>query len=247
MQNSPRFASPDSLEIQTKKLETFTPQEILAWAWNEYAPRVKVATGFGAEGMVLIHMLAEIAPQISVFNLDTGYQFPESLSLKEAVKKRYGIDIKLVQPETSVTDYEKIHGGPVYLTDANQCCHDRKVTVLKKALQGTSAWLTAIRRDQSPTRSNVPILGWDKQFNLVKINPLANWNKHDVWAFIKKYNIPYNPLYDQGYTSIGCWPCTKKPNNSDERSGRWSGSEKTECGIHHPNLKINSTHSLKSQ
>jgi phosphoadenosine phosphosulfate reductase len=220
------------LETVSKEFETATPQTILDWACNRYQSDIVMATSFGAEGMVLIHMLAEIIPNIEIFNLDTGYQFEASLQLIDKVKERYGIEIKCIQPEANITEYEKIHDGPVYLKNPDKCCYDRKIVPLKRGLKNKSAWITAIRRDQSPTRKIAPIVGWDRQFNLAKINPLANWKKYDVWEFIKKNDIPYNSLYDEGYTSIGCWPCTQKPTNSDERSGRWQGFNKTECGIH---------------
>lgn len=220
------------LQEKSDKFENADPQEILAWACAKYSPRITMATGFGAEGMVLIHMLAEISPDTPVFNLETGYQFKESLVLTKAIERRYGIQVELKQPKTSVDEYEKIHGGPVYMHSPDQCCHDRKVEVLKEALTGMSAWITAVRRDQGPTRADAPIVSWDNRFGLVKVNPLVNWTRHDVWEFIEKNDIPYNALYDEAYSSIGCWPCTQKASSNDERAGRWVGLDKTECGIH---------------
>jgi phosphoadenosine phosphosulfate reductase len=221
------------IERESQRLETAEPQEILRWVTQRFAPKFTMATAFGPEGMVLIHMLAEIAPQTPIFNLDTGYQFKETLELREEVKRRYGIAVELKRAETSVEEYERQHGGPMYRTNPDQCCFDRKVKVLEKAVIGMHAWASAIRRDQSPDRSKAPIVGWDKKFSLVKVSPLANWTKQQVWAFITSHNIPYNPLHDQGYTSIGCWPCTRAVLlGEDERAGRWSGSAKTECGLH---------------
>jgi len=218
---------------ESERLETASPQEILRWATGRFAPRFTMATAFGPEGMVLIHMLAEIAPQTPIFNLDTGYQFKETLELREEVKRRYGIAVEMKRAETTVLEYEKQHGGPVYRTNPDQCCHDRKVKVLNQAVVGMHAWASAIRRDQSPDRAAAPIVGWDKKFSLVKVSPLANWTKQKVWGFITEHNIPYNPLHDQGYTSIGCWPCTRAVLlGEDERAGRWSGLAKTECGLH---------------
>ena len=223
----------DELAAASAALETAEPQEILRWAAQRFAPRFTMATAFGPEGMVLIHMLAEVAPQTPIFNLDTGYQFRETLELREKVRQRYGIEVALVQPETTVEEYEKQHGGPVYRTNPDQCCYDRKVKVLYRAIAGMHAWASAIRRDQSPDRANAPIVGWDKKFGLVKVSPLANWTKQRVWGFIEKHKIPYNPLHDQGYTSIGCWPCTRPVLlGEDERAGRWSGFAKKECGLH---------------
>jgi phosphoadenosine phosphosulfate reductase len=217
----------------SQQLETASPQEILAWAVARFSPRLTMATAFGPEGMVLIHMLAELAPQTPIFNLDTGYQFAETLELRERVAQRYGIDVAMKRPELSVERYEALHGGPLYRTNPDQCCHDRKIRVLREALGGMEAWASAIRRDQSPDRAAAPIVGWDRKFGLVKVSPLANWTKKDVWDLIVKHDIPYNPLHDQGYPSIGCQPCTRSILcGEDERAGRWSGFAKTECGLH---------------
>jgi phosphoadenosine phosphosulfate reductase len=221
------------LDRQSVVHDNSTPQEILRWTVARFAPKFTMATAFGPEGMVILHMLAEIAPETPVFNLDTGYQFPETLALRDRVKQRYGIEVELKKPELTVEDYEKLHGGPLYVRNPNQCCADRKLAVNMKAVQGFHAWASAIRRDQSPDRAKAPIVGWDKKFGLVKVSPLANWTKQDVWNLITKHDIPYNPLHDQGYTSIGCWPCTRAVLfGEDERAGRWSGTGKTECGLH---------------
>jgi phosphoadenosine phosphosulfate reductase len=192
-----------------------------------------MATAFGPEGCVIIHMLAQVEPRTHVFNLDTGYQFKETLELRERIRQRYGIEVELKQPELSVDEYERQHGGPVYKANPDQCCMDRKVKVLEQAALGWKAWMSGIRRDQSPDRAKAPIVGWDKKFGLVKLSPLANWTKQQVWKLITDEQIPYNPLHDQGYPSIGCWPCTRSVMfGEDERAGRWSGSAKTECGLH---------------
>lgn len=223
----------EELSRENARLEKASPEEILRWAVERFAPHFTMATAFGPEGMVLIHMLAEIDPKTPIFNLDTGYQFQETLELREEVARRYGISVELKQPETTVAQYEQIHNGPLYRTRPDQCCFDRKVKVLEKAVLGMRAWASAIRRDQSPDRANAPIVGWDKKFSLVKVSPLANWTKQKVWGFISDHNVPYNPLHDQGYTSIGCGPCTRAVLlGEDERAGRWSGFAKTECGLH---------------
>ncbi len=221
------------LASESAKLETATPQEILLWAVARFGERFTMATAFGPEGMTIIHMLAEIAPKTPIFNLDTGYQFKETLELRERVKQRYGIEVELKRPKESVEEYERINGGPVYKTDPGRCCGDRKIVVLREAARGMYAWASAIRRDQSPDRAVAPIIGWDKKFQLVKVSPLANWTKKEVWGMIVDHDIPYNPLHDEGYASIGCWPCTRATQlGEDERAGRWSGTAKTECGLH---------------
>jgi phosphoadenosine phosphosulfate reductase len=221
------------LGLWSAELETASPQEILKWAVAQFAPKFTMATAFGPEGMCIVHMLASIAPETPVFNLDTGYQFAETLELRDRVKARYGMEIELKRPKQTVEEYEAIHGGPVYNRDPNRCCFDRKISVLHEAAKGYDAWASAIRRDQSPDRAKAAIVGWDSKFGLVKISPLANWTKKDVWNLIVKEDIPYNPLHDQGFTSIGCRPCTRSVlPGEDERAGRWSGFAKTECGLH---------------
>ncbi|HBJ39109.1 MAG TPA: phosphoadenylyl-sulfate reductase [Planctomycetaceae bacterium] len=221
------------LAADSEQLENATPQEILQYAVDRFAPLFTMATAFGPEGMTLIHMLAEIAPATPIFNLDTGYQFAETLELRERVKQRYGIEVELKTPDTTVEQYEAMHGGPVYKTDPNRCCFDRKLRVLHEAARGMHAWASAIRRDQSDDRQRAAIVGWDHKFQLVKISPLANWSKKEVWNLISKHDIPYNPLHDKGFPSVGCWPCTRAVQmGEDERAGRWSGFAKKECGLH---------------
>lgn len=221
------------LKSWSDKLESAQPEEILEWAVDRYKDKFAFATAFGPEGMVLLEMISRIAPKMYVFNLDTGYQFQETLDLRDRVAELYGIEVDLLKPDLSVSDYEKLHGGPLHQTSPDQCCFDRKLTVLHRAAQGRHAWASAIRRDQSPDRAQAPIVGWDRKFHLVKVSPLANWTKGKVWGRILGSKIPYNPLHDQDYTSIGCWPCTRKTKDGeDERAGRWSGKGKTECGLH---------------
>jgi phosphoadenosine phosphosulfate reductase len=221
------------LEEAARRLQGATPWEILRWAVETFFPRLTMATAFGPEGCVILHMLAEIEPRVRVFNLETGYQFAETLALRDRIAARYGIEVELVRPETTVAEYEAEHGGPVYLGNPDQCCHDRKLVPLRRAVAGYEAWISAIRADQSAHRAQAPVVGWDAKFGLVKVNPLLRWTKRDVWAFLVTHQVPYNPLHDQGYPSIGCWPCTRAiAPGDDERAGRWAGQAKTECGLH---------------
>jgi len=221
------------LSAASASLETAEPPEIIRWAAERFGTRLTMATAFGPEGCAIIHWLATVAPDTHVFNLETGYQFRETLDLRDRLAKRYGIEVALEAPETSVEQYERLHGGPLYRSDSNRCCHDRKIMVIQRVLANFDAWMSGIRRDQSPDRSAAPIVGWDAKFGVVKVSPLANWTKAKVWDLIVKENVPYNPLHDQGYVSIGCWPCTRAITaGEDERAGRWSGTAKTECGLH---------------
>lgn len=227
----------DELQEASQRLETAPPEEIIAWAVERYSPYLTMATAFGPEGCVILSMLARIAPETYVFNLETGYQFRETLDLRDRIAEKYGIEVDLLTPELTVPEYEALNGGPLYRTNPNQCCFDRKIRTLQRASEVMQAWMSGIRRDQSADRAQASIVGWDKKFGLVKISPLANWTKQDVWKRITDEDIPYNPLHDQGYPSIGCWPCTRAVDagEKDERAGRWSGLRKTECGLHSVN------------
>jgi phosphoadenosine phosphosulfate reductase len=222
-------------EIQqaAEHLRSASASEILAWAVERFFPRLTMATAFGAEGCCILHLLAEIEPRVRVFNLETGYQFAETLELRERIKARYGIEVEYVRAETTVPEYEAQHGGPLYLHRPDQCCYDRKILPLRRAVEGYTAWISAIRKDQTTDRGQAAIVQPDRKFGLVKINPLLHWTKSDVWRFILDHDIPYNPLHDQGYPSIGCWPCTAPVGaGQDDRAGRWAGTGKKECGLH---------------
>ncbi|MBM4088757.1 MAG: phosphoadenylyl-sulfate reductase [Planctomycetes bacterium] len=221
------------LDLQSQALEDASPEEIIQWAVEHYHPKLAMATAFGPEGCLILSMLAVIEPSVYVFNLETGYQFQETLDTRERIARKYGLVVDLQRPDLAVEHYEAMHGGPIYKTDPDRCCRDRKLAVLHRVAANYSAWMTGIRRDQSPHRAKAPIVGWDKKFGLVKINPLANWTHKRVWARVVQEDIPYNPLHDQGYSSIGCRPCTRPvQSGDDERAGRWGGTGKTECGLH---------------
>ena len=210
-----------------------SPETVLRWAVRTFHPRLMMATAFGPEGCCLIHLLAEIEPGVRIINLETGYQFPETLALRERIRERYGIVVELIRPELTVAEYEAEHGGPLYVHRPDQCCHDRKVLPLRRAIQGHDAWISGIRRDQTEHRQAAAVVQWDAKFGLVKVNPLLTWTFRDIWGFIHKNKVPYNPLHDRGYPSIGCWPCTRPvAEGADERSGRWAGKVKKECGLH---------------
>jgi phosphoadenosine phosphosulfate reductase len=228
-----RILSETAIRDASLALADESAERILRWATKTFGRTLTMATAFGPEGCCLIHLLAEIDPDLRIFNLDTGYQFQETLDLRERIKVRYGIEVEMIRPELTVEEYEMEHGGPLYGIRPDQCCHDRKVIPLRRAVQGYSAWISAIRRDQTTDRGRADVVQWDAKFNLVKVNPLLNWTKKDVWGFIARHEIPYNPLHDQGYPSIGCRPCTSPvAEGEDERAGRWAGMKKKECGLH---------------
>ncbi len=208
-------------------------EEIVQWAVKRFYPKLLFATAFGAEGCCIIHMLAQFETRINIINLDTGYQFKETLELRERIREKYGIEVTLVQPKLTVEEYERVHGGPLYNHRPDQCCFDRKIVPLREAIVGHDAWISSIRGDQTKERASAQVVQWDAKFNLVKVNPLLKWNFKDVWGYIYKHQVPYNVLHDQNYPSIGCWPCTAPiEEGQGERDGRWKGTKKKECGLH---------------
>jgi len=235
-------AAPEILEqidYWNEQLRNEQPQRILQWAVDRFAPKLTLATALGTTGCVILYHLAKITPKIPVFNIDTGYQFPETLELFARIEKEYGITIERKTAGTTAAEYEKLNGGAVHQIDSNRCCYERKIAVLEKIAVQYNAWISGIRRDESPARANTEIVSWDKKFNLVKIAPLAYWTGKQVWATIIYESIPYNVLYDQGYKSIGCTPCTRPTlPGEDERAGRWSGQAKTECGLHPEDVSL---------
>jgi phosphoadenosine phosphosulfate reductase len=225
--------SDDEIAAACQELDGLPPDAVLRWAVKRFYPNLLFATAFGAEGCCIIHLLAEIEPRVRMINLDTGYQFDETLEVRQRIKDRYGIEVELIRPELTVEDYEAKHNGPVYVDHPSQCCHDRKIVPLRQVLPGFAAWISSIRRDQTRDRAAAKVVQWDAKFNLAKVNPLLTWTVRDVWKFINKQQVPYNRLHDQNYPSIGCWPCTEAvESGEDERSGRWSGTAKKECGLH---------------
>ncbi len=227
--------TPEELQRLSDGLEKSGPEEILRWAVETYGSGLTMATAFGVEGCVLLAMLSDIpyGRGVRVFNLETGYQFPETLALRETIRERYGIQVEYVRARESVADMESRFGGPIHGVDPDECCRIRKVEPLREALAGHEAWISAIRRDQTADRGRSGIVEWDAKFNLVKISPLANWTREDVWAYVKINEVPYNPLHDRGYPSIGCRPCTRAVESlEDERAGRWASFAKLECGLH---------------
>jgi phosphoadenosine phosphosulfate reductase len=221
------------LDDANRRLADATALEVLQWGVETFGDRLTMATAFGAEGCVIMHMLSQVGPKVRVFNLETGYQFPETLRLRDEIAEKLGIEVELVSAETTVAEYERQNGGPVYSVDSDRCCQDRKIVPLRRALEGYEAWISSIRSEQSSHRARAKMVGWDAKFGLAKLNPLLHWTRRDVWAYLVTHKVPYNPLHDQGYPSIGCWPCTRPVGQGeDERAGRWAGQAKTECGLH---------------
>lgn len=200
------------------------PLEILRSAVTQW-PRITFATGFGAEGCVLIDLIGRHQLPIDIFTLDTGVLFPETVALWKQLEARYGITIRGVAPVETIDH--------LWAREPDRCCDLRKVQPLRRELAGFSAWITAIRRDQTPERADAQIIETDTKFGLIKVNPLVTWTHDDVWAHLYAHDVPTNPLHDRGYPSIGCQPCTSPVVPGENlRAGRWRGSAKRECGLH---------------
>lgn len=213
--------------------EQWNAEEVLRWAFSTFRKDIAMASGFGVEGMALIDIASRVLPDLKVFTLDTEFLFPETYDLIDRVEKRYGIKVERVYSALTPEEQERAHGRALWARDPDQCCSLRKIEPLKQKLAELRAWITAIRRDQTSARSAARKVEWDAKFQLVKINPIADWTTEMVWNYVRKHHVPYNPLHDRNYPSIGCTHCTRaiQP-GEDIRAGRWSGFQKTECGLH---------------
>ncbi len=224
---------PESLATAKKIAEGWDAQRVLAWAFSRYRPQIGIASSFGLEDVVLIDIASSIGLQFCVFTLDTDFLFPETYDLIDRIEARYGVVAERLRPDLSPSDQADIHGASLWLRDPDLCCRIRKVVPLQRKLATLKAWVTGIRREQSATRANVQKVEWDEKFGLVKLNPLADWSTEQLWEYVRTYDVPYNPLHDRNYPSIGCTHCTRPVEpGEDPRAGRWSGFAKTECGLH---------------
>lgn len=212
------------------------PQDVLAEAIKRFAPKIVLACSFGAEDVVLVDMVHRIDSSIPLFYLDTDFLFPETYATRDRIIQQYALKpAQVIQVRSLLTPDQQAaqYGSALWSTEPDRCCQLRKVEPLTRVLKGYDAWITGIRRDQSPTRANAGLIEWDSKFQLVKVNPLARWTWADVWTYIKVYEVPYNPLHDQNYPSIGCTHCTAPvAPGEDPRAGRWKTFTKTECGLH---------------
>jgi phosphoadenosine phosphosulfate reductase len=222
------------LQRLNAEFETATPNTILRWAAQTYGEKLAVVTSFQPTGIVTLHILSQIAPNTPVLTLDTEVLFPETYALMDDLEKRLNLKLIRVKPALTLEQQAEKYGAALWERDADACCQIRKVAPLGPALAGFDAWITGLRRDQSG-RGKTPIVSWDKKYQIVKLCPFANWTEDLMWLYINSHELPYNTLHDKGYPSIGCnTPVCTQPvtEGSNERSGRWVNSQKTECGIH---------------
>src|SRR5919198_614989 len=208
--------TPEELDLVALELEEQGPEATLKWMVDQFHPSLYVACSFQQEESVLLDMLHRIEPSIRIFYLDTEVLFEETYETRDRL-----------------ADQARLYGDELWKSAPDKCCAIRKVEPLKRALGQVDAWITGVRRDQAPTRANAKKVEWDEKFGLVKANPLADWTLKEVWAHIHEHDVPYNPLHDRNYPSIGCTHCTRPVTpGEDPRAGRWAGQEKVECGLH---------------
>ena len=224
----------DSKKIQELKgeLKNKSVAEIILIAHEKFGDKLAMTTAFGYSGIVLMSFVKDIVPELPIYFIDTRYHFEETLKLAEKIKKEWKLNIIYLSTKYTEKELEKIIGKETYKTNPDLCCQYRKVEPLLSVLKTKDAWLSAIRRDQSRTRESIDVVEIDNR-GIIKINPLYNWTKFQTWMYIRKYDLPYNPLHDQYYPSVGCKPCTSPVDKGgDERDGRWRNMPKEECGIH---------------
>jgi phosphoadenosine phosphosulfate reductase len=222
------------LSLTDAEVEALPAEEVLRWAHAEFGDRLCLSCSWQKQSSVLVHMVAELGlvDEVAIVELDTQLFFKETYETRKALVARYGIT--LVRPEVlTIAEQHKREGPNLWETNPDRCCHIRKVEPLIDALRPYEAWISGIRREQSPSRAGSRKLERSERYGVWKLAPLADWSEEDVWSYIHANDIPYNPLHDVGYRSIGCIPCTRPTRpDEEERAGRWAGSDKLECGIH---------------
>ncbi len=221
------------------RFEGARPEDILSYFADEYGSELAFATSMGLEDQLLTYFLSDISHDVSIFTLDTGRLFPETIDLIDTTTKRYGIKINVFFPDAAaVEEMVNTKGMNLFyesVQNRKECCHIRKIVPMKRALEGIKVWITGLRSEQSVTRKGLSTVSWDNNFGLIKVNPLLHWSEKQVWDMIKKYNIPYNVLHDKAYPSIGCQPCTRPTEEGEDiRNGRWwwEQPDNKECGLH---------------
>ncbi|MFJ8268583.1 phosphoadenylyl-sulfate reductase [Peribacillus asahii] len=207
---------------------------VLKWSYEQYGEEIVYACSFGIEGIVLVDLISKVKPNATIVFLDTDVHFKETYETIERVKEKYpSLNIVMKKPKLTLEEQASEFGDKLWESNPNQCCQIRKLVPLNEVLSDSKAWISGLRREQSETRKHVQYINRDDKFQSVKICPLIHWTWKDVWRYVHKNDLPYNPLHDQGYPSIGCSHCTAPAFTADDlRSGRWQGQGKTECGLH---------------
>ena len=219
-------------ELALPDVEAMSAEEVLVWGYETFGEKLCLTCSWQKQSSVLVHMVSELGLDVPVVELDTGLFFAETYATREKLVQRY--DLELIRPDViTVAEQHKLEGPNLWERDADRCCHIRKVEPLARALSEYDSWISGVRREQSLTRQDAQRVEWSERFAVWKINPLVDWDAKRIDAYIYVNEIPYNPLHDAGYPSIGCIPCTRPVSRGeDERAGRWADSDKIECGIH---------------
>lgn len=226
-----RFAALEADQGQSYEGRVELAREVLRWAHETFGDRLTTASSMGDE--VLVHLLGTTLRDADVFFLDTGYHFAETLGTRDAYDAMLPVRIRTILPRLTVAEQDAEHGPRLHDRDPNLCCAMRKVEPLDRALSDKDAWVTGMRREDAPTRTDIELVGWDEKRGMVKLNPIAGWTQDDVDRYVEEHGVFLNPLRQSGYASIGCAPCTRPvAEGEDPRAGRWSGSDKVECGLH---------------
>ncbi|MTI87909.1 MAG: phosphoadenylyl-sulfate reductase [Balneolaceae bacterium] len=229
--------SKDRIDQLNDRFETSDPGTILRWVDNTFGTDAALGTGFGSSGVFLIDQIQKYQLNIPIFYLDTQLLFDTTYELRDTIEQKYGISIYRVSAGMSFREQAIRYGEELWKTNPNHCCYLRKVRPLRNYLSDKKAWITGIRRSQSKERKQARIIEWNEEHEVIKVNPVADWTGEKIWDHIHHLDLPYNPMHDEGYPSIGCIPCTQPTGDakeSDSRTGRWNGKGKTECGIHLP-------------
>lgn len=223
---------PYEVERLSRELEQKSPQEIIAWAVETFCPAIVLSSSFQTQSVPLLHMASQIRPSLPIFFLDTGYHFWETLMFREELAQKWNLNVIDLRRDSRWDVFVRQQVRSLPLEDPNLCCYIHKVLPMQAAMRQKLAWISGIRRDQTPERADAHILELQKD-GLLKVNPLLNWTRQDVQAYIQEHNLPSHPLFAKGYRSVGCAPCTVAVGvDEDERAGRWAGRGKTECGLH---------------
>jgi phosphoadenosine phosphosulfate reductase len=227
--------SPDDTATLAQRFESRPAEDLLAWAAERFAGGIVLTCSWQRQSSVLVDMLWRIGAEVRIAEIDTGLLFPETHAVRERLVERYGIEVETIHPEQTVEEQAATEGPALWTRDSDRCCALRKISPMERAMAGMDAWITGIRRGQSVSRRNARKVEVDASRGLVKIQPLADWSDEDVIGYLYRHDVPYHALHDEGYPSIGCFPCTRPvAPGEDPRSGRWAGTGKTECGLHLP-------------
>lgn len=228
------YLLPTDLDIPclNERFEHYSPAEILEWVWATFGPTVAASSSFQTQSVPLLHLISQVCPAMPIIFLDTGFHFPETVAYRDELQAKFKLNIVAARPAIEKNELMARYGESLYRRDPDLCCYLNKVEPMQRAISGLQGWISGVRRDQTPHRHNFHILE-PQPTGLLKIQPMLNWTKKEVWAYIDQHELPVHPLFSKGYLSVGCAPCTRPIfAGEEERAGRWTGTSKTECGLH---------------